>query len=158
MPNSLARIFAMAPAATLEAVSRALALSKISLASLASNLSSPAKSACPGRGQKIEGSVSILKSLFLIRRAMGLPNVFPFLVPARISTLSFSISILFPRPKPFMRLVSSSLIKPTSSLRPLGIPSMIETSAFPCDSPAVRYRICITSSYIMKILFRISFP
>ena len=151
------------PAATLAAVSLALARSKMFLRSSWVYFIPPAKSAWPVLGivtfpslpRRLSsaiwavsspgswGSITfchLSQSLLGIRRAMGLPRLTPARTPERIVTWSRSIFILPPRPAPHCLLESCLFTSSKEMGRPLGNPSTMVTSPLPWDSPAVRKR------------------
>src|SRR3954464_3598391 len=72
-------------------------------------------------------------------------------MPLSGSARSDSISIRRPRPYPVWRRRNSRVSASMSIARPAGTPSMIVTSALPCDSPAVKKR-SIRGSFYPKYL------
>jgi len=110
-PSSASSRLATAPAATRAAVSRALARSKTSRASLNPYFCMPAKSACPGRGcvsgdlvTPGAGDISschlsdVVHSVLPISMATGEPSVRPWRTPPRSVTASCSKRMRGPRP------------------------------------------------------------
>ena len=108
-PSSASSALATPPAATRAAVSRALARSRTSRASVLPMRSQPARSACPGRGAVTAPpsvrspatamtSVQLALSRLAIVIATGLPMVAPKRTPETISARSDSMAILPPRP------------------------------------------------------------
>jgi hypothetical protein len=109
MPNSSSSLRATAPTATRAAVSLALARSRIGRTSSKPYLTTPARSAWPGRrrvtfsNSASVSSTAILscqftQSLFSMSSAIGLPSVRPWRTPERIS--AWSCSIFWRRPRP----------------------------------------------------------
>jgi len=84
MPNSPKKILQRAPIPTVATVLLAEALSSTLLISLNPYFKKPTRSACPGLGLNTFLSLSILKSLFKISKAKGLPRVRLFFSPERI--------------------------------------------------------------------------
>src|SRR4030095_9063924 len=68
-------------------------------------------------------------------------------MPLSACARSDSIAMRRPRPYPVCRRRSCVVIASKSIERPAGIPSRIATSAWPCDSPAVRKRSISASFY-----------
>ena len=151
-PNSSSSRLASAPAATRAVVSRALARSRMSRASTRSYLSTPTRSAWPGRGRVTRrrrsspGSAAscammssqLPQSRLGISIATGLPSVSPARTPESHSMWSRSIFIRAPRPYPCMRRASSRSTQSALTGSPAGSPSTRATRALPWDSPAVR--------------------
>ena len=142
------KTLASAPAATRAAVSRALARSSTLRTSVWSNLSTPARSAWPGRGRCTSSisastghglmrSAQFAWSRFSIRSATGLPSVRPWRMPAQTVARSDSIFIRPPRPWPSWRRARSASMSSGATSRPAGRPSTTATRPGPWDSPAV---------------------
>ena len=141
-PIVRSKAFANAPAATRAAVSRALARSRTSRASVKPYFCIPARSAWPGRtfvsGSAVApgaGSISLCHlsernhSLFLISMATGEPRVRPWRTPPTKVTSSFSNLWRGPRPYPRRRRDNSIWISSTVMGNPAGRPSTITTKA-----------------------------
>src|SRR3989338_1134629 len=87
---------------------------------------------------------------------MGATVVFPWTTPPKKVTVSVSNFMRPERPKPWLRCCSSRCIESTERERWAGIPSRIQTSSLPCDSPAVCKRsFChIGAGYSRESIFR----
>ena len=175
MPNACSRNrAATAPSATRDAVSRALERSSTGLASSNPYLRMPVRSACPGRGllsgalrpsrgrswssgSALITSVHFGHSVFAISMATGDPRVSPKRTPVSRRTLSCSNFMRAPRPYPRRRLANASTTSSLVTRTPAGNPSIIATSASPCDSPPSASATChapliqsVTSLYLMS--------
>ena len=158
MPSDCSRNnAATAPSATREAVSRALERSSTGRASSKPYLRMPVRSAWPGRG-RLSGAlrpsrgrswssgsalmtwVHLGHSVLPISMAIGEPSVSPCRTPVSSRTWSCSNFMRAPRPYPRRRRARAPTISCEVTRTPAGIPSIMATSASPCDSPAVCQR------------------
>ena len=141
-PSGLSNALASAPAATRATVSRALARSSTSRASLKPYFCIPVRSACPGRGWvsgffvapgcgDISSCHTSLRnhSVFLMRIDTGDPRVRPWRMPPSNSISSCSKRCRGPRPKPSRRRANSPEMSPTVIGRCAGRPSTTTTRA-----------------------------
>ena len=158
MPNVCSRnCLATSPKATRDAVSRALERSSTGRASSKPYLRMPVRSACPGRGRDsgalrpsrgmswssgsaLITSVHFGHSVLAISMATGEPMVSPKRTPVSMRTLSCSNFMRAPRPYPRRRRANAPTISSVVTWMPAGSPSIMATSASPCDSPAVCQR------------------